>query len=210
VNFIHKHNEPNDFTEWKKSNGIPGNDREWDNLRNPEKDIVHHSLLNEQGAVCCYCEQKVSDTESHIEHIKPQSSYLSDRFDYNNLLASCEGSGHSNHCGHAKSSWYEASLFVSPLQQNCHTFFKFTSAGEIKQTDDPEKKPAAVETINHLKLNHSSLTANRKATWEGLFDESLSDEDLKSLREKYVLPDTSGQFSPFRAFVDYILSLYIG
>jgi uncharacterized protein (TIGR02646 family) len=208
VNFIFKQKEPAEFLKWKKTIGTPGNSGEWYDFKQPDKEAVHQSLLREQGFVCCYCEQGVSKDKSHIEHIKPQSSYPQHRFDYQNMLASCEGND-GRHCGHKKDNWYDPLKFVTPLVSDCTTFFIFTSAGEIKPTDNPERESAANETINRLNLNHSSLIANRKAVLNAIFDIDLTTEELMLLKKHYGTRKSSGQFSPFRSFVDYILGSYI-
>lgn len=65
--------EPAAFADWKAK----AND-EWqpsyDILQNPEKQILHESLLAEQGWVCCYCGRHISRLDSHIEHFRPQES----------------------------------------------------------------------------------------------------------------------------------------
>jgi len=210
VNFIHKQNEPDEFTEWKKTIGSPGNSGEWDDLKNPEKENLHRSLMDEQGSVCCYCERSISSSPSHIEHIKPQSVYPDDRFNYSNLLSSCNGDG-EKHCGHKKGNWFDPSLFVSPLDPDCVSYFKFTSAGEIKPTDDPHSRPAAQETIDHLNLNDPSLVDKRKKVIDGLgiTDSSFSNSELITIRNHYGHRDSSGRFSQFRACIDYILGVHI-
>ena len=207
MNFIHKQNEPVEFSEWKKTIDTPGNSGQWDDFRQPEKGIVLQSLLGEQGFVCCYCEQKVSPTDSHIEHLKPQQFFPEERFDYLNILASCNGNG-NNHCGQRKGNWYDPSLFTSPLDADCMTHFKFTSAGAIKPTNDPAKHPVASETIARLNLNTPSLIDKRKRVLKELIIEGISTEELKTIKEKYSFRNFSGQFDPFRAFVDYILGIY--
>lgn len=47
--------------------------------------------MEEQYNLCAYCEREIDENNTHIEHIKPKSGYLNRCFDYNNLIASCEG-----------------------------------------------------------------------------------------------------------------------
>jgi hypothetical protein len=64
---IKKGKEPKELTEWKglaNDNWQPS----YNDLRNPEKSIVKAALMEEQGYLCCYCEQELIATESHIEH----------------------------------------------------------------------------------------------------------------------------------------------
>ena len=35
-------------------------------LRDPEKKEVKKSLMKEQGHICCYCERRLTDEDSHI------------------------------------------------------------------------------------------------------------------------------------------------
>ncbi|OUD14405.1 hypothetical protein [Thioflexithrix psekupsensis] len=76
---------------------------------------VREQLLEEQGYVCCYCQQRISLPkdekgnsllpEMSVEHFKPKSKeeYKHLQLDYDNLFAACEGYTHGqSHCNNRK------------------------------------------------------------------------------------------------------------
>jgi hypothetical protein len=62
---------PQEFETWKALANADWQPT-YDNLCNPEKRVLHESLLREQGWVCCYCGQAVALHDSHVEHFRPQ------------------------------------------------------------------------------------------------------------------------------------------
>lgn len=92
MKYIIKGVEPAEFVNWKNQanqDWVPS----YADLRGHEKNVLHISLLTEQGCLCCYCGQRISDrTESHIEHLIPQSVNKDLELEYTNLFASCHGS----------------------------------------------------------------------------------------------------------------------
>ena len=65
-NIVKDQNTP-DFDKWKAS----AND-DWqpiyEDLSGTTKEEVKFSLMQEQGYICCYCERRLTDDDSHIEH----------------------------------------------------------------------------------------------------------------------------------------------
>lgn len=56
------------------------------------KNELKETLINEQGAICCYCGKRIeNDHRSVLEHLNPKSIYKDSTYDYTNLLASCDG-----------------------------------------------------------------------------------------------------------------------
>lgn len=117
------------------------------------KRTLHDALVNEQGWICCYCNQRIDRSSSHIEHLRPGSRFPADDLTYENLLASCprdDQPGEPLHCGKLKGDWFDASRLISPLQPDCETRFRFTADGEVRPADGD---PAAQETVQRLGLN---------------------------------------------------------
>ena len=198
MRYIKKQQAPPNFTEWKDKadeNWQPFWNSQATNFRNPEKKSVHESLLKEQGYICCYCQRRIDLNNSHIEHFKPKDEKYHPKLslEYNNFLASCqkekitvedseekirEYAESPVHCGHAKGNWYDEKLTVSPLIQNCADYFRYTEAGEILPSEDPDKNEAAKVTIEKLGLD--KLKDKRLAVIEGLFgEEELSKEETE-------------------------------
>lgn len=116
MKFIIKGNEPKEFKDWKD---LANEDWQptYDILSNPEKNAVKKSLMAEQGYICCYCERRLEDNDSHIEHLKPQSNPAVDPLDYGNMLCSCQDQikkGEPRHCGNLKDDWYDEEMLISP------------------------------------------------------------------------------------------------
>lgn len=73
MKYIHKNNEPIEFTQWKSENpGLLYNDLY--GLYDLVKRTLKNSLISEQKHLCCYCECCIESSTSHIEHFKPKDS----------------------------------------------------------------------------------------------------------------------------------------
>ena len=89
MKYIQKEAEPQELINWKSlanNNWQP----EYDAMGTQLKTTVKKSLMQEQGAICCYCEKRLALDDSHIEHFNPQSSNEIDPLDYSNMLCSCQ------------------------------------------------------------------------------------------------------------------------
>lgn len=94
---ICKQAELEEFTTWKRNNTSCS----WcDFTKTNEYAVVKSSLYDEQKGLCCYCEISIEGNhDTHIEHHKPKSQYPNDKYNYQNLLASCK---HNDSCGYKK------------------------------------------------------------------------------------------------------------
>jgi uncharacterized protein (TIGR02646 family) len=233
MRYIKKQEAPPEFTEWKAQENEdwkPFWNSKATNFRNPQKEIVHQSLLTEQGYICCYCQRRINLNNSHIEHFKPkdESRYPELSLEYTNFLASCqkerinilvdedqedlvnqEQSYPENpvHCGHLKKNWYNERLTVSPLDPSCADYFGYTQAGEING-----KNEAANITIEKLGLDNSKLTRARRKIIEGYLggeELQLSKEDIEKLITKLNQIDEKGEYYEFCEVLIYILKQYV-
>ena len=230
MRYIKKKEVPPEFTQWKaevNENWQPhwSSNKKKTNFQNPQKQIVHQSLLKEQGYICSYCQRRIDLNNSHIEHFKPKDEdyYPELSLEYNNFLASCqkekitvedseekirEYAESPVHCGHAKGNWYDEKLTVSPLIQNCADYFRYTEAGEILPSEDPDKNEAAKVTIEKLGLD--KLKDKRLAVIEGLFgEEELSKEEIEKFIASFDNVNEEDKYDPFCNVLIYILKQYI-
>ncbi|MDF5707337.1 MAG: TIGR02646 family protein [Nostoc sp. S4] len=215
MKYIKKNQEPEKFTAWK---ALENDDWKpsWDeNFQAPEKPIVHDALLKEQGYSCCYCGMRITRETSHIEHLKPRSTYPSLSLEYKNLIASCQGESEEPppvpvHCGHKKKYWYDENLMVSPLEITCADFFQYPASGEILPIDNPAKKAAAETTIEKLALNISKLQNMRKLAIDAalLATDGLTEAEIQLLAQGYEKPDKNGRYTPFCAAISYLFNNY--
>ena len=95
-------------------------------------------LTESQGYLCAYCCRRIysqaqGDASSHVEHICPQSVNDGRSLTYENLVASCSD---NNSCGMKRKNEYDESLFVSPLEPDCASHFKFYEDGSVRGTDE--------------------------------------------------------------------------
>jgi uncharacterized protein (TIGR02646 family) len=216
MKYIQKSVEPNSLSIWKIKQGdkIPT----WKSFgRTVVKGQLLETLLKEQGYICCYCGVAIDKGSCHIEHFKPQGIDETVRFDYFNLIVSCQGEDDTQprvpvHCGHKKDNWYDEKLLVSPLIANCVEFFKYSAAGEILPTEEPSKKASAETTIENLSLNISKLQRMRQAAIDAelelLGNDDFNEEEIRNIIKGYLELDNDGKYKPFCDTIVYLLESY--
>ena len=204
-----KGSEPRLFAEWKgcaNENWRPS----WENLGGEPKKALKESLIAEQGSICCYCERRLEENDSHIEHFRPRCDPAVDPLEYSNLLCSCQENlrrGEPRHCGNLKGDWFDPALLVSPLSVDCERRFAFTGDGGITPAD--EKDSAASETIKRLGLNISKLRALRAGAVEPFLDEDLSPEEMRCFVSGYLAKDDAGRFGEFWTTIRYLFGGFV-
>jgi hypothetical protein len=116
-------------------------------------------------------------------------------------MASCNGGARENdvdsetiHCGNRKGDWYDPVRTVSPLAEDCESFFRYTLAGEMVPSREAPNCPAAEETIERLNLNSARLRRLRKKAIDGALTPfppepdtslNLSAEQLSRIEQRY-------------------------
>lgn len=204
MKYIVKQGEPDDFLDWKalaNENWQPT----YDDLSGAPKRAVKKALMTEQGYICCYCERRLTDSDSHIEHFMPQNDPAVDPLDYANMLCSCQNrikKGEPRHCGNLKDEWFDQGLLVSPLTPECESRFSFTGDGGIQPTSEDDV--AAATTIEKLGLGIPKLNDLRSKAIEPFLDESLSTDDLKTFVSGYLDRDAPGHFGEFWTTIRYL------
>lgn len=206
---IIKDDEPQAFLNWKameNENWVPT----YSSLCGVEKKAVKNSLMKEQGYICCYCERRLTDGDSHIEHFKPQSDPSVDPLDYSNLLCSCQDhlkKGEPRHCGNLKGDWFNSELLISPLESTCENRFNFTGMGGIEPTLEHDN--AALETISRLGLNIPKLKDMRAKAIEPFLDDALDEDDFRAFVNGYLGEDDDGKYGEFLTTIQYLFRSYI-
>ncbi len=127
-----------------------------------EKNELRASLLTEQGYICCYCMQRISDSKMKIEHWKSQDKYPNLQLDYNNLLGACQGrQGSPNHLQHCDTKKGNTEITINPLAHyNCEDLIKYSGDGRIYSDD----VSINYELDKVLNLNMQILKNNRRDT----------------------------------------------
>ena len=197
MKYIRKNSEPKallDLKAFENEDWKPS----WSDLYGEEKNAVKASLMSEQGHICCYCERRLTESDSHIEHFRPQSDPLVDPLDYANMLCSCQknlNKGEPRHCGNLKDDWFDADQLISPIEPNCENRFRYMYDGCIR----PFRKTdaAAEKTISKLGLGIPKLNRLRAKAIDPFLDEALTEEELNLFVIGYLEPDLEGRFSEF-------------
>ncbi len=209
---IEKGSEPKSLTAYNRK--VSANTK-WKSFNKHVKNDVYQSILHEQGYICCYCGIQISRRRCHIEHYRPKSKYTHLTFDYSNLISSCQGEDEKRptkpvHCGHKKGGWFDEDLMISPLDPNCSKYFKYTGAGEILPTEDPEHQEAAETTIKMLALDINKLKKMRRKVFDGVIQatEGLSEKEIKQLASAYLERDETNSYAPFWATIDYAIKQF--
>jgi uncharacterized protein (TIGR02646 family) len=212
MKYIQKGKEPENFSKWKAKQKSSDVNYDFNSLRKPEKPEVHNSLLSEQGYICCYCCMRVEQSNSHIEHLDPQSKTDAElSVEYTNMLASCGRDTYEpeyrwpEYCGHKKA---DLAIGVSPLQANCEEFFDYSTTGEILPANNLDDPKDAQTTIEVLGLNHYDLTEGRKQAFEAL--KQITQEEAEDLDQNCQQMNAQGQYQPFCNAVLYFLKNYFG
>ncbi len=205
-----KGEEPELLTAWK---ALANDDWQptYDELSGKEKRAVKQTLMREQGGICCYCERRLMEGDSHIEHFQPQSDERIDPLDFSNLLCSCQNQlakGEPRHCGNLKGDWFDAELLVSPFTPACETRFSYNGDGHISSSAG-EQDMAAKETIKRLGLDLPKLNSLRAAAIEPFLDADLSEDDLQLFVAGYLRADEEKGYSEFWTTINMLFGHYV-
>lgn len=201
----------------KISTGLINNNRDWKYFGNKHRvcksRLKNYILVNEQKNLCAYCEVKISDKkDAHLEHIQPQNTSVL-RFDYNNIIVSCEGkrcsfntsaeSGHENEsCGHKKSNIFDSVNFLNPTKVvNISDYFQYDkNNGKIESSGiDNEKATYTIETLN---LDNARLNGARKNAQLAIYKVLSSSYKLDA---KDIL---TGILSTSRSYISFLRYYY--
>jgi len=230
MKYIHKEEEPAQFIAWKKqekatleryiSEGTKG-EIIWDYfpsscppIGNQEEYLIYYSkselkeaILNEQGFICCYCNQTIkNDHNTSIEHLQDKASSPNLTLEYKNLLASCNGgqkdpAPRELHCDAKKK---DKILSLSPLDELTELQLYFSVNGKIYHNCEKGKC-----TIKRLNLAISKLERLRKEAIEPfIFDDNsevINDEDAKLLLEKIYEREAENQFIEFCSAIKSVI-----
>lgn len=229
---IRKRSEPSHFRNWKqKFRDEHGKEPIYDDLIHTEEyGRLRKELLEEQGFICCYCEQQIGGkipNDCDIEHFMPRhpdKNTLSPeecgicsraQLDYNNLLVSCKGEAaySIDHCNHKKDNWFDFRLCVSPVTAEIEGLFGYRTNGKIFAVGSDER---AEEMKKRLNLDTYVLQNKRKAAYDAVISIEFGDNyELWGDREYiadtiafYSERDNSGKYAQFCSMITYCLEHY--
>jgi len=231
--------EPQAFANWKTANGeqisryltdSANGEKIWSllpsNLPNPEtgmeetslysKPQLRRALLAEQGYLCCYCNQRIEDDHTTpIEHFRPKGMdlYRHQVFDYQNLLACCDGGERDT--TKPRETWctlfkgskdpFYPDHIISPLEPDCLDYFEFDEQGQIHPANRNER---AEKTIAFLNLKAKRLIIQRQEAIDTyIFDVWTEDMDTAAELDRLMTP-INGRLEPFCSAIHSILRHY--
>ena len=209
---IVKADAPPELVEWqlndkKFQKGVG----KWSRIPGGVREPIRRSLLDEQGYLCCYCEKSITDDQYHVEHIQPQGIAATEHLgaNYDNMLCSClkdTATGDPLHCSRAKQHWYDAALYISPLSPDCEQKFHYSYDGRMLPADPAD--PAAIATIDRLRLGIPKLVALRKAVIDTFIDPTLSQEELNDLTTGYLADKigNGGRYNEYYTTIRYLFT----
>lgn len=168
-------NEPASLKEYRSTPGAGYNDC--------NKIDIRLALLNEQGYICAYCNQRIKEGYDNngqpftsIEHYKAQTDdKIGDelKLNYLNMLGVCNGNkGNPKHLQHCDKSRGNVELFINPIQKDCEQFIKYENDGTIYSDDERVDN----DLDNILNLNNDRFIKGRKA---------VMDIAVKEMNRKY-------------------------
>lgn len=221
MKYIRKGTEPTSLTTYRASAN-----RNSETLYEdyPDKDDLRKQLLQEQGCICCYCMQRISDEvdaasgqfKIKIEHWAPQSIYDGQhgrpdrRLDYSNLLGACRGNeGQPEHLHHCDTHKGDTEIKINPTLPICEQQIYYSFSGEVLSSD-PEITKDLNETLN---LNMQTLRNNRKARWDAIKDSlmrrmpkgtwtaALLEREVRALTQI----NAQGQYKEYVVFLVFLL-----
>ncbi|MCX6877232.1 MAG: TIGR02646 family protein [Verrucomicrobia bacterium] len=153
---------------------------DWRNFHGPVKRAIRDKLYIHQFGLCGYCEGSLGELNRHIEHVEPKSGIGANPariYDYNNLIASCQGdtdksrsAGQDASCGHFKDQYITAHRhfsyadFISPREVYCERKFSYLLDGRVTPKANPgtPDHSRADYTIKVVGLNCHRLRSRRR------------------------------------------------
>jgi len=150
---------PPSFVAWLDAQKAAGLELSWSALASEPKRELHARVLDDQGFVCCYCEQAVTVETSHLEHLVPgEKASDPGALDFANLYASCGRTGDPQrrydpgHCGIFRGDEH---LRVSPALPEIRSYFTFQPNGRMfaRHTKPPKERNDAARAIRTLNLD---------------------------------------------------------
>lgn len=174
---------------------------------------LRQQLVEEQGAICCYCMRRISVNTSHIEHFWPKDVFLDKDLNYDNLFASCNGVERAEdeyvyemdeHCGHRKNDWWRTDM-VCLTDAGIEAMFRYFPNGEVKSVQGRSTSNIAQEMIHNLGLDSYHLVRERRLAIEAseFYDaEPYTAEEIRDFIE-YYSNKNNGFYEPYcKAIVD--------
>jgi len=160
--------------------------RKW--LKSKFKNQIKDKLLPSQKYICCYCEDRITKTDCHIEHFFEQSDRENLIYEYEkNMLLSCDK---NTCCGHYKQETRHERVSVdydsllNPINDNSK-FLNYNNVGEVEASTKIESEIKQVDyTIQRLNLNGQNLINGRINKIRNIYNQMIEEKmDLEQQQQ---------------------------
>jgi uncharacterized protein (TIGR02646 family) len=203
---ITKGTEPTQLTNWKRLNPHAN----YSNLGDDAVGItvrqeIKRACLVEQKYICAYCCDRITETNSHNEHLISQAVNNGLSLTFINIVASCNG---KNHCGHFKGN---DAITLTPLMPECEVEVKYQLNGKMSHANQRSES-----LISVVGLQNKALVNKRKELVNMLIINKIGDELhlldnelLELLADDLLIQDVDGKLEAFSPVLACILRNYI-
>jgi uncharacterized protein (TIGR02646 family) len=154
---------------------------------------IRQQLAEEQGYICCYCQQRIDIKEGiqplmKLEHFKPKNRYPELSLDYKNFLAACLGNTEGQtHCDSCKSG-KELENIPNPASKEFEHFkIRYIRYERVRAMPNRRESDKYVLVVPYseelqkndpltginagcLNLNHQTLKSRRGSAWKGVLN----------------------------------------
>ncbi|MFZ5785068.1 MAG: retron system putative HNH endonuclease [Acidobacteriota bacterium] len=153
--------EPHELLEYRKSGGT-----KYEGF--PYKDGLRQPLVEDQGALCCYCMRRICAGDMKVEHYRSQSRHPEQQLEWSYLLGACKGGEggppRDQTCDTRKA---DADITIDPMTTSVERL-RYPPDGRIICDDTVVQQ----DLDDRLNLNHEELKRGRRAALTG-FKEGL-------------------------------------
>ena len=180
--------------------------------------LFRHTLIREQGYVCCYCGHTVDDNCITVEHVMTKSVHRELVGEYSNLMVSCRGGrdipkdsegndlyDRTYFPTHCDASKLHDEILIKP-SDDCEGRFFYDEFGGIScAVGDTD----AQDTINKLRLDSPYLTQERcDEILHTLYDDRgnlLNRDELERVFDRMMVKDRDGRFHNFHFVIASVI-----
>lgn len=220
MKYIKKGTEPKSLTAIKKLKELKLKPK-FENLPPSVIQDILQSLLKEQGHLCCFCTNEITEMTAQIIHFLPEEYFNAEQLDYNNmyLCGECQqGASRDEYCGLIGKAELIPKYIADP---RCEGLFRYNTLGEIlpsgtfrtvrKCQDNIRKltprQQMLLTTIEVLNLNNSRLKDLRKAIMHQVnqIAKKIGRNKAKQAIARYQEKDKTGKYKRFAPVVIYYL-----
>lgn len=177
---IIKHNPPEFFSKYIAHNK-PAN---WEDITAIRAELRKY-ILEEQGSCCAYTEIRLDcANNAHIDHFKKQHLFPELKFDYTNMLVSCNSEQYGGKYKDKQVS--DKNIYqdlINPTEESSADYFEFTYTGKVLPLNDCTK---GKQTISHFNLNNKDLVNHRKGIAyciKNMMNDLTEDEIVQAIGE---------------------------